>query len=253
MYFYPEERVVVLIDGPSLSSSARALGLDIDFRKLHSLFSEAAQLVRMYFYAAVPPAGEVSTLRPLLDWLAYNRYTVVSKPLAFGTEPGLAATAMTVELSVDAMRLASSVNHIVIVSGDGNYRHLVRMLQELGVRVSIISTLKARPYVDDDLRRQADQFVDLADIANQIHRGPTVTAPPPAPPAAPTPAAPPAPAAPAPARAVAPVEPLAATAAAPIATSSVAAPAPAPAPATTTVQVERVRRPRATKPKKPTE
>lgn len=168
MYFYPDERLAVFIDGQSLSSSARSLGLELDFRKLYAFFADAAQLTRAYFYAAVPPAGEVSTLRPLLDWLAYNRFTVVTRAVAPTIDP---AQAMTVELSVDAMRLAPALSHVVIMSGDGCYRHLAQTLQEMGVRVSVISTLRSRPFVDDDLRRQADQFIDLADIATAIQRG----------------------------------------------------------------------------------
>jgi uncharacterized LabA/DUF88 family protein len=85
---------------------------------------------------------------------------------------------MDIELSVDAMRLAESLDHIVLFSGDGDFRSLVAALQQMGKRVSVVSTLQTQPpMVADELRRQADMFVDLADLEQLIGRDPAARVP----------------------------------------------------------------------------
>jgi uncharacterized LabA/DUF88 family protein len=78
---------------------------------------------------------------------------------------------MDIELAVDAMELAEHLDHIVLFSGDGDFRTLVEALQHKGKRVSVVSTLTTQPpMVADELRRQADQFIDLADLQKDICR-----------------------------------------------------------------------------------
>ncbi len=174
MQFYPAERIAVLIDGKSLFDTARALDIDIDYRKLLSLFREDGHLIRALYYTTVYDDEDFSALRPLVDWLAYNGFTLVSKPVkAIVDSLGRRRVfgSMDVEMAVDAMRLAPSVDHIVLLTGDGNFRRLVASLQNKGKRVTVISTLRSQPVmVADDLRRQADHFVDLADLADDIRR-----------------------------------------------------------------------------------
>ncbi len=112
----------------------------------------------------------------MIDWLDYNGFSMVTKPTKEFTD----ATGrrkvkgnMDIELAVDAMRLADNLDHIVIFSGDGDFRSLVAALQQKGKRVSVVSTLQTQPpMVADELRRQADQFVDLADLEDQVGRAP---------------------------------------------------------------------------------
>jgi uncharacterized LabA/DUF88 family protein len=78
---------------------------------------------------------------------------------------------MDVELTVDVMEMGERVDHIVLFSGDGDFRRLVEAVQKKGVRVTVVSSIKTQPpMVADELRRQADIFVDLGDLAPHIAR-----------------------------------------------------------------------------------
>ncbi len=177
MFFYPNERVALLIDGANLYATSKALGFDIDYKRLLALFRSKAHLVRALYYTALAEDQEYSSIRPLIDWLDYNGYTMVTKPTKEFTD----ATGrrkikgnMDIELAVDAMRLAESLDHIVLFSGDGDFKSLVAALQQRGKRVSVVSTLQTQPpMVSDELRRQADQFIDLDDLQSQIGRDPS--------------------------------------------------------------------------------
>jgi uncharacterized LabA/DUF88 family protein len=177
MHFYPEERVVLFIDGANLYSTAKALGFDIDYRRLLNLFRQRARLLRAIYYTALIDDADYSPIRPLIDWLDYNGYTLVTKPAREFTD-NLGRRKfkgnMDIELAVDVMRLADSVDHIVLFSGDGDFRCMVEAVQAKGRRVSVVSTLTTRPpMVADDLRRQADQFIDLADLRDDVGRAPS--------------------------------------------------------------------------------
>ena len=174
MHFYPTERLALFIDGANLYATAKSLGFDIDYKRLLGLFRQKGQLVRALYYTALAEEQEYSSIRPLIDWLDYNGFSMVTKPTKEFTD----ATGrrkikgnMDIELAVDAMRLSDSLDHIVIFSGDGDFRSLVAALQQKGKRVSVVSTLQTQPpMVADELRRQADQFVDLADLEEQVGR-----------------------------------------------------------------------------------
>jgi uncharacterized LabA/DUF88 family protein len=171
MYFGKDERLAVFIDGGSLSAAVKALEFDLDFRRISRFFEEAGCLVRIYFYAAVPE--ERASIRPLIDWLEYHRYSVTAKSgRSTGEDAAKSRNSgdFAVDLAVEAMRLARSLDHLVLVSGDCRYRALVAALQQMGRRVTVISTLKPRPIVDADLRRQADQFIDLFDLRKHFER-----------------------------------------------------------------------------------
>ncbi len=177
MHFYPTERTALFIDGANLYAAAKALNFDIDYKRLLKLFSRQACLIRALYYTALADEQEYSSIRPLIDWLDYNGYTMVTKPTKEFTD----ATGrrrikgnMDIELAVDAMELAEYLDHIVLFSGDGDFRSLVEALQHKGKRVSVVSTLVTQPpMVADELRRQADHFVDLADLHSEIGRNPT--------------------------------------------------------------------------------
>lgn len=174
MHFYQAERFALFIDGANLYATAKSLGFDIDYKRLLALFRDKGRLVRALYYTALAEDQEYSSIRPLIDWLDYNGFTMVTKPTKEFTD----ATGrrkikgnMDIELTVDAMRLADSLDHVVIFSGDGDFRSLVSVLQQMGKRVSVVSTLQTQPpMVADELRRQADQFIDLADLEQLICR-----------------------------------------------------------------------------------
>lgn len=177
MDFYPNERVALFIDGANLYATAKALGFDIDYKRLLVHFRGHGQLVRALYYTALVDDQEYSSIRPLIDWLDYNGYTMVTKPTKEFTD----ATGrrklkgnMDIELAVDAMELSEHLDHVVLFSGDGDFRSLVEALQHKGKRVSVVSTLTTTPpMVADELRRQADQFIDLAYLQEEIGRDPS--------------------------------------------------------------------------------
>src|ERR1700733_7177596 len=174
MIFYPQERIAIFIDGANLYSAARGLGFDIDYKRLLDLFRSKGRLIRAFYYTALMEEQEYSPIRPLVDWLDYNGYTMVTKPTKEFTD----ATGrrkikgnMDIELAIDVMEMAQYLDHIVLFSGDGDFRRLVEAGQRKGVRVTVVSTVRsAPPMVADELRRQADSFVELMDIRDQIER-----------------------------------------------------------------------------------
>ncbi|MFM9847756.1 MAG: NYN domain-containing protein [Hyphomicrobiaceae bacterium] len=181
MFFYPTERTALFIDGANLYATAKSLGFDIDYKRLLGLFREKGQLVRALYYTALAEDQEYSSIRPLIDWLDYNGYTMVTKPTKEYTDASGRRKIkgnMDIELTVDAMELAEHLDHVVLFSGDGDFRSLVAALQQKGLRVSVISTLQTQPpMVADELRRQADQFIDIADLEKDICRDPTARVP----------------------------------------------------------------------------
>jgi uncharacterized LabA/DUF88 family protein len=174
MLFYPEERIALFIDGANLYAAARALAFDIDYKRLLQLFGSKARLIRAFYYTALIEDQEYSPLRPLVDWLDYNGYTMVTKPTKEFTDAmgrRKLKGNMDIELAIDVMEMAQSLDHIVLFSGDGDFRRLVEAVQRKGVRVSVVSTIRSSPpMVADELRRQADVFIELQDLAPQIMR-----------------------------------------------------------------------------------
>ncbi len=184
MTFYPEERIALFIDGANLHAAARSLGFDIDYKRLLELFGEKGRLIRAFYYTALIEEQDYSPLRPLVDWLDYNGYTMVTKPTKEFTDAmgrRKVKGNMDIELAIDVMEMAQFLDHIVLFSGDGDFRRLVEAVQKKGVRVTVVSTIRsAPPKIADELRRQADVFVELQDLAPQImrhHRDDAVRAP----------------------------------------------------------------------------
>ncbi len=174
MYFHSDERIVILIDGVNLNATHKALDFDIDYKKLLALFRSRGRLVKALFYTTVFEQQEYSSVRPLVDWLEYNGFTLVTKPareIIDADGRRRIRGSMHVEMAVDAMRLADTVDHVVLFAGEGGFRALVEAIQQKGKRVTVVSTLQSRPpMVADELRRQADQFVDLAELEPMIGR-----------------------------------------------------------------------------------
>src|SRR5438067_7221665 len=177
MIFYPEERIAIFIDGANLYSAARGLAFDIDYKRLLDLFRSKGRLMRAFYYTALIEDQEYSSIRPLVDWLDYNGYTMVTKPTKEFTDAlgrRKIKGNMDIELTVDAMRLVEHLDHVLLFTGDGDFRALVAAIQMRGRRVSVVSTLQTQPpMVADELRRQADQFIDLADLEKLIGRDPS--------------------------------------------------------------------------------
>jgi uncharacterized LabA/DUF88 family protein len=173
----PREKIVLFIDGANLYATSKALGVDIDYRRLLTEFSSKAYLLRANYYTALVEDQEYSSIRPLIDWLDYNGFTVVTKPAKEFTDAmgrRKIKGNMDIELCVDALELSQFYDHLVLFSGDGDFTSLVASLQRKGKRVTVVSTLQTQtPMISDDLRRQADFFMDVADLAKSVGRAPS--------------------------------------------------------------------------------
>src|ERR1700754_4782596 len=174
MLFYPQEKIAIFVDGANLYGAAKGLQFDIDYKRLLELFARKGVLVRAFYYTALAEEQEFSPLRPLIDWLDYNRFTVGTKPLKENTDCQRRRRVkgnMDIELAIDVMEMAERVDHVVIFSGDGDFRKLVEAVQRKGRRVSVVSTIRTSPpMVADELRRQADNFIELDELKSQIAR-----------------------------------------------------------------------------------
>jgi len=167
-------KIALFIDGPNLYATAKTIGFDIDYKHLLKEFQSRGALLRAFYYTAVIEDQEFSSIRPLIDWLDYNGYTVVTK----ATKEFIDASGrrkvkgnMDIELAVDAMDLAEHIDQMVLFSGDGDFRSLVEAVQRRGVRVTVISTVSSQPpMIADELRRQADVFIDLVELRSKVDR-----------------------------------------------------------------------------------
>ena len=171
-----QTRIAVFIDGANLYATAKALGFDIDYKRLLTDVQNRGTLVRAFYYTAIIEDQEYSSIRPLIDWLDYNGYTVVTKATKeFFDASGRRKVKgnMDIELAVDAMELAGQIDQMMLFSGDGDFRSLVAAMQRRGVRVTVVSTIATQPpMIADELRRQADVFIDLRELQPKISRDP---------------------------------------------------------------------------------
>ncbi len=175
--FDPREKIALFIDGANLYAASKSLGFDIDYRKLLKAFQKRGYLLRAYYYTALIEDQEYSSIRPLIDWLDYNGYKVVTKPAKEFTDSlgrRKIKGNMDIELAIDAMEQSETADHLVIFSGDGDFTTLVEALQRKGRKVSVVSTMATQPpMIADDLRRQADHFIDLVSLKAEVGRDPS--------------------------------------------------------------------------------
>jgi uncharacterized LabA/DUF88 family protein len=171
------DRIALFIDGANLYATAKNLNIDIDYKRLLAEFQRRGTFLRAYYYTAVVEDQEFSLIRPLIDWLDYNGYTVITKlTKEFVDASGRRKVKgnMDIELAVHAMELARHIDQMVLFSGDGDFRSLVEAVQRQGVRVTVVSTISSQPpMVADELRRQADEFVDLGELRSKVSRVPS--------------------------------------------------------------------------------
>lgn len=174
MIFYKDERLALFIDGANLYAAARSLAFDIDYKRLLQLFAKRGRLIRAFYYTTLLEDQEYSPIRPLIDWLDYNGYSMVTKPVKEYTDSqGRRKTkgSIDIDLAVDALDMSDKVDHILLFSGDGDFRRLVEAIQRRGVRVTVVSTVRSQqPMVSDELRRAADNFIELMELAPHIQR-----------------------------------------------------------------------------------
>lgn len=174
MTFYPDEKIGLFIDGANLFSTTKSLNFDIDFRRLLDEFRKRGKLIRANYYTALLEQEDYNPLRPLVDWLDYNGFSVITKRAKeFTDDQGRRRIKgdMDIELAIDMLEAADYLDHIILFSGDGDFCRAVASAQQRGARVSVISSLKTSPpMIADDLRRQADDFIELSELELMIGR-----------------------------------------------------------------------------------
>jgi len=167
-------RIALFIDGANLHATARALGFEVDYKRLLKEFQSRGALLRAFYYTTIIEDQEFTSVRPLIDWLDYNGYTVVTKPgKEFIDASGRRRVkgSMHIELAVDAMEITDRIDQMFLFSGDGDFRPLLEAVQRRGVHVSVVSSIASQPpMAADELRRQADAFVDLAELKSKLGR-----------------------------------------------------------------------------------
>ncbi len=174
-------RFAIFIDGSNLYHTIRDLGLHVDYRRLLEFFNQRGWLVRAFYYTALLE-GDMTPdwLIRLTDWLSYNGFNVITKRAKifrrrvaddFGSFHWTSEVKgnVDIEMAVDMMTLAPRCDTIILFSGDGDFVSLVQAVQKTGTRVVIISSEKTSDStVADELRRQADEFIELTTIADHI-------------------------------------------------------------------------------------
>ena len=169
-FLKPDQRTVVLIDGSNLYSTTKLLNIRIDYMKVYEFFQNSCDLLRINYYTCTPPQEEYDPLRSTYDWLSYNGYNLKSRPakeyIDHQTGTRRIKGNVDVDIAVDMMLLCKKVDHIVLMSGDGDFCTAVEAVQNMGTRVSVISShARPHPTCSDDLRRAADTFVDISELA----------------------------------------------------------------------------------------
>lgn len=161
-------KIAVLIDGANVYHTGKKLDFQIDYAKLLKYFRSEGTLVRAFYYTAVIETEEFCAIQPLLDFIDYNGYSVVTKASKeFMGDDGVRKIKgnMDVEIAVDALEICQFVDIIYLFTGDGDFRCLVEAIQRKGVVVKVVSSIVMRPpMIADELRRQADEFIDLASL-----------------------------------------------------------------------------------------
>ena len=174
---FNNQRIALFIDGANLYATAKALGYDIDYKKLLKEFEGRGRMIRAFYYTALVEDQEYSSIRPLIDWLDYNGFSVVTKPTkefvdALGRRK--VKGNMDIELTVDMMEMAKHVDEVYLFSGDGDFRALGEAVKRMGVRFNVISTNSTQPpMIADELRRESDTFEDLVHLGAKIGRDPS--------------------------------------------------------------------------------
>jgi hypothetical protein len=144
--FYKDDRLALFIDGSNLYAAAKALGFDIDYKLLRQEFMRRGKLLRAFYYTALLENDDYSPIRPLVDWLHYNGFSMVTKPAKeYIDSQGRRKVKgnMDIELTVDAMELAPRVDHIV----------------RRGMDAAQVAAIIARQMPDHEKRRRADVVV----------------------------------------------------------------------------------------------
>jgi uncharacterized LabA/DUF88 family protein len=169
-----QARTALFIDGPNFYGTLKAIGFEVDYKRLLSVFACRSRLIRAFYYTPIIEDQDYTAVRPLVDWLDYNGYAVVTKAAKEYIDPSGRRKVkgdMGIDIAVDSMQLAEHLDEVVLFSGDGDFRPLVVALQRRGIRVTVVSTISTTPaMIASELRRQADTFIELCELKPNIER-----------------------------------------------------------------------------------
>lgn len=176
MRFYSDERLGVFVDAANIDGTMSALGWEIDYSRFAQYFEKVGRLMCVRYYTCLTA---VETKKKQVDWLAYNGFQPVTKMVKemVDSQTGQYRRKgnMDVEIAVDMMLLSEGLDHLVLVSGDGDYRRLVEALQQKGKRVTVVSTSDVK-VTSDELKKQADNFLEINSIRAEVERARAVAA-----------------------------------------------------------------------------
>jgi len=173
--FYTSERLGLFIDGFSLFQTSRAMEMQVDYKALHDLFAAKSRLMRAQYFATEHDhnADEFNPQRATLDWLKYNGFDVKTiRTRSFtGTDGETRYRGNpSVLMTCNALQQAEHIDHAVLFTGNADFEPLINTLQERGTRVSVASSIRTTNLCSDNLRRAADNFIDLEDLRGQISK-----------------------------------------------------------------------------------
>lgn len=173
--FYNTERIGLFIDGYSLYQTVRAMDLRIDYKALRDLFASKGRLNRVQYFATVNDhdPDEFNPQRKTFDWLQYNGFDVqtIQTRSFTGSDGEIQYRGnASVLMTCYALKHAEHLDHVVILTGNADFAPLITALQERGTRVTMVSTIKNGSLCSDQLRRSADDFIDLEDLRQQISK-----------------------------------------------------------------------------------
>ena len=136
--FDQREKIAIFIEGPNVYAASRNLELEIDYKRLLAYFRKKGYLLRAHYYTTLPDGDDYSSIRPLIDYLDYNGYRVVTKPVkTFTDEAGNRKFKgnMSVEIATDMLEMAGKADHLFYVglSADDE-EHPVQPVQAQGSR-----------------------------------------------------------------------------------------------------------------------
>lgn len=165
---YPQERTAIFIDGANYYDSLKMAKVKLDLAAFMSRLRERCCLVTVRYYTGVSSSKKYEDIKRQLDWMANNDIVLVTKPVKefvvrddeTGEETKITKANVDVEMTVDIIRMSSRLDHVILFSGDGDFIPLVKAVQEMGVRVSCVST---QGMISSDLKRQVDHYYDFKD------------------------------------------------------------------------------------------
>lgn len=175
---------LVLIDGSNLYEGARSSRITIDYARLLDLLNDDGLLLRAYYFTALMDKTIESPVRKTVDWLSHNGYICVTKeakeyPVVENyIEDGHVRSRtvkklkgnVDIEIATYAFTMSArlKLTELWLFSGDGDFTLMVKEIQETyAMKVYVVS---ATGMVSNDLRRQADKYINLMDIADDIRR-----------------------------------------------------------------------------------